>query len=570
MKGTRKNLLQLLFLIILILLINFISHRVYHRIDLTSDNRYTLKSKTREILKGLDDAVYFKVYLTGDMPIGLKRMQTRIREMLNEFRVYAGENIQYRFVNPSEDRSPKERQEFYRDLRKKGLDPANIRSRDKEGGYTQKMIFPGAIVNFGDRQAAVNLLKTNPGLSSERRLNQSLEALEYNLIDAVYKLTIAKKQPIAFITGHGELDQYHVGDITKALSDYYRVERVDLEGITPEVYDYKTLIVAKPRKSFNKAEKYCLDQYLMNGGSIFWFLDAVEISIDSLSYKSSTMATMAQLNLGDQLFKYGVRINPDLIKDMQCAIIPVNTSYTGDNPKFSPSPWVYYPLLSSPNNHPVNKNLTMIKARFISSIDTLTAHPGMNKTVLLTSSDNSKSIQIPALVSLKEVEEKITPRAFNESSHIAAVLLEGRFQSVFTNRLVSGLEHEAGRDFTSESKASRMIVVSDGDMIKNRVSHRGGKTMITPLGYDRYARQTYGNKDFIINAMHYLTDKSSLISIRGKEVKMRVLDRSRLAQERVKWQVINLLVPVVFIMFFGLMKNMIRRRKYTRFNSHGQ
>jgi ABC-2 type transport system permease protein len=565
MNLNRKNLIQLLLLFVIIVVVNFISSEVYHRIDLTSDNRYTLKTKTRNILKELDDVVYFKIYLSGDMPIGLQRMQTRIREMLNEFRVHAGDNIQYRFINPSEGRDAKERQQFFSDLRKKGLKPTNVKSRDKEGGYTQKTIFPGAIVNHGEKQAAVNLLKNNPGLSAERNLNHSIQALEYNLIDAVYKLTLEDKQSIAFITGHGELDQYHVGDITKTLSDYYQVDRVKVNGITPELNKYRTLVVAKPRNAFSKEDKYTLDQYLMNGGNILWLIDAVNISIDSLSLKSNTMATISQLNLNDQLFKYGVRLNPDLIKDVQCAIIPVNTSYSGDNPKFSPSPWVYYPLLSSPNNHPINKNLNMIKSKFISSIDTLSAYSGLDKTVLLTSSGHSKSVQVPAMVSLSEVEEKISPRRFNESKKITGVLIEGKFQSVFRNRFVDDLVKKSERDFREESKNTRMIVISDGDIIKNRVSHRGGRTMITPLGYDRYTKQNYGNKNFLVNCIHYLADKEDLISIRGKQVKMRLLDRTRVSEERVKWQFINVVIPVVLIMVFGFIKNFLRRRKYRRF-----
>ncbi|MGM0529798.1 MAG: gliding motility-associated ABC transporter substrate-binding protein GldG [Bacteroidota bacterium] len=565
MKGKRKNLIQFLLLLVLIIVVNFISSNIYHRIDLTADNRYTLKPKTKEILRELDDVVYFKIYLTGDMPIGLKRMQNRIQEMLNEFRVHAGDNIQYQFINPSEGRDSKERERFYKDLRDKGLEPTNVKSRDKEGGYSQKMIFPGAIVNCGEQQTALNLLKNNPRLSSDRNLNHSIQELEYNLLDAVYKLTLDEKQSIAFITGHGELDEYHVGDISKTLSDYYEVDRIQMDGITPEVYDYETLVVAKPQKEFSKEEKYTLDQYLMNGGSIFWFIDRVDISIDSLSMKSSTMANISQLNLEDQLFKYGVRINPDLIQDIQCAIIPVNTSYSGNEPDFSPSPWVYYPLLSSPGNHPINKNLNMVKSRFVSSIDTLPANPGLDKTILLTSSDHSKTIQVPAMVSLGEIEKKISRASFQESHKVTGVLLEGNFHSVFENQIVSDMENKTKRDFREASNEARMIVISDGDLIKNRVTHKGGKTMITPLGYDRYTKQTYGNKDFIVNSIHYMTNKKSLISIRGKEIEMRLLDRARVSEERVKWQVVNILIPVMLIVVFGLTKNIIRRRKHTSF-----
>src|SRR6056297_1479734 len=249
MPKKRKNLIEFLLLFVIIIIANIIFSRVYHRFDLTSDNRYTLKPKTKEVLKELDDVVYFKVYLSGDMPAGLKRMQNRIGEMLNEFRIYAGDNIQYRFINPSSGNDGKERQALFNELRKKGLEPTNVKSRDKEGGYTQKVIFPGALVNHGEKQTAVNLLKNNPGLSAEKNLNHSLQALEYKLIDAVYKLTLEDRKSIAFITGQGELDKYQVGDITRALQDYYRVDRINPEQDVSALQDYQTLIVAKPQQA---------------------------------------------------------------------------------------------------------------------------------------------------------------------------------------------------------------------------------------------------------------------------------------------------------------------------------
>jgi len=564
MSKKRKNLLEFLLLFVIILIANIIFSRVYHRFDLTSDNRYTLKPKTKQVLQELDDVVYFKVYLSGNMPTGLKRMQNRIREMLNEFRIYAGDNIQYRFINPSAGEDTKTRQALYKDLRSKGLEPTNVKSRDKEGGYTQKVIFPGAIVNHGERQTAVNLLKNNPGLSAEKNLNHSIQSLEYKLIDAVYKLTLEERKSIAFVTGQGELDKYQVGDISRALGDYYRVERIDPVRDSRSLEEYQTLIVAKPQQAFSKQAKYALDQYLMRGGSILWLIDRVQVSMDSLRLSSSTMATIAQLNLNDQLFKYGVRINPDLIKDIQCAVIPVNTAYRGDEPQFSPSPWTYFPLLSPPNNHSINKNLNMIRTEFISSIDTLSTGPGLRKKVLLTSSGRSQTIQAPTLVDLGEVSGKPDPRSFRQSNLITGVLLEGSFQSVFVNRFTHDLEQKTGLPFSERSRSARMIVLSDGDMIRNNVRHQPDGTMISPLGYDQYTRQTYGNKPFLLNSIHYLADKEGLIGIRAKEVKMRLLDKNQVAGQRVRWQVLNVGLPILLIILFGLVKNYLRKRKYRR------
>jgi len=565
MSRKRKHLIEFLFLLVIILTVNFISSRVYHRIDLTSDNRYTLKPKTREVLREMDEVVYFKVYLSGDMPIGLQRMQERLREMLDEFRIHAGEHIQYRFVNPYEGDDQRNRQALFEELREKGLKATNVKSRDEEGGVTQKVIFPGAVVNLGGESTAVNLLKNNPGLPAEENLNHSIQSLEYKLIDAIYKLTLDQKKPIAFVTGQGELDRYQVGDITNTLSDYYQVERVDPEQSAGELSRYQTLVVAGPDQAYSREAKYALDQYVMQGGSLLWLIDRVQVSMDSLRVASSTMATIGELNLSDQLFKYGVRINPDLVRDMQCAVIPINTAYKNDQPQFSPTPWVFFPLLSSPDNHPINKNLNMIRTEFISSMDTLPAYPGLQKTVLLTTSSRSMTVEVPAMVSLSEVASQPDPRDFNQSHLITGVLLEGRFQSVFKNRFVGELESNTGVSFRETSRDTRMIVISDEDMIRNKVRHRPDGTMISELGYDQYTRQTYGNKDFLVNAIHYLADREGLIDIRAKEVKMRLLDTNRIREERLTWQLVNVGLPVVLIILFGIGKNYLRQRKYKRF-----
>lgn len=563
MQENKKSLFQFLVLIILVITVNFISSRVFFRLDLTSDNRYTLKDKTKQILEDLDDVVYFKVYLEGNLPVGLQRMQNRIKETLDEFRVYAGDNIQYRFINPSSEDDPRERQNVYNDLQKRGLKPTNVKRRDKEGGYTQKIIFPGAIVNHGEKQTVVNMLKNNPGLSAEQNLNHSIQALEYELIDAIYKLTLDKMDPIAFLEGHGELDKFQVGDITNALSSYYRVDRVSIEGDPELLMKYNSVIIAKPLRRFSEADKFAIDQYVMHGGNVLWLIDRVDVSMDSLSQGSETFAKLAELNLSDQLFKYGVRINPDLVKDLQCAVIPVNTSYQNDQPKFSPTPWTYFPLLSGNDQHPVSKSLNMVRTEFVSSIDTLPA-TAMDKTVLLSTSPQTRLLDAPTVVSLREVEQRLDPRRFDQGRLVTGILLEGEFQSVFKNRFVDTYLEDADVSYREQSKNNRMIVISDGDIIRNDVRHKPEGTYISQLGYDKYTRQTYGNKNFLINCVHYLADKSGLIEIRGKEVKLRLLDKSRVQKERVKWQIINVLIPVLLIFLFGLIMNILRRRKYTR------
>ncbi|MFW5978718.1 MAG: gliding motility-associated ABC transporter substrate-binding protein GldG [Bacteroidia bacterium] len=560
----KKTFLELALLLVVIILVNLLSSQWFHRFDLTSDNRYTLKNTTKEILRDLDDNVYFKVYLDGDIPIGLKRMQRRIEEMLDEFRIYAGDNIQYTFINPSDPDDKDEQQALFKELRDKGLKPVNVQEKDREGGQRQKMIFPGAIVNCGEDQSVINMLKNNPGLSSEVNLNHSIEALEYELIDAVFKLTIEDKRPVAFVEGHGELDKYHVADLTNALSDYYEVDRIKLDGDFDKLKAYDAIIIAKPREEFEKQDKYLVDQYVMHGGKVLWLYEPVRISMDSVSQGQTSMARVDQLNLHDQLFKYGVRINPDLVKDLQSAVIPVNTSYDDDSPDFTPTPWLYFPLLSALNNHPVNKNLNMIKAEFASTIDTLPAYPGLEKTVMLTTSENTQVKEAPLIISLQEIEEKVNPAAYNQGRQILGVLLEGKFQSVFRNRFVSDLEQWTKSKFREVSEETSQIVISDGDLVKNEVKRELSGVSITPLGYDRYTRQTYGNKDFAINCIHYLTDKEGLIDIRGKEVQLRLLDKSKLQNERTRLQIMNVALPAILILVFGILKNLFRRRKYTK------
>ncbi len=569
MLKKNANIFNFVILFFIVVVVNFIASKVHYRFDLTSDNRYTLKENSVEVLEDLDDVIYFKIYLDGDLPLGMKRFQTRIKETLEEFRVHAGENIQYSFINPTADRNQKERQVFFNDLKNKGLRPTNIKQRDKEGGYSQKIIFPGAIVNLGEKQTVVNLLKNNPGYSAEKNLNHSIQNLEYELINAVYELSVRDKGKIAFIEGHGELDKFQVADITNKLSGYYQVDRVNLKNNPQRINKYKTLIIAKPTEEFSRRGKYFIDQFVMNGGRVFWLIDKTTVTADSLSRKSSTLAMLNDLNLDDLLFKYGIRFNPVLVKDVQCAVIPVNVSYSADNPEFVPSPWVYYPLLSSPNNHPVNKSLNMIRTEFAGSLDTLET-PRQTKTILLRSSGNTEVVQAPVMVSLEEVSRKVDPAAFNAGSKMISVLIEGRFQSVFENRMIDELKKEQdGNRFKSKSQSTKMIFAADGDIIRNEVTKRPGGTYISPLGYDKYTRQTYGNKNFVLNCIHYLTNEKGLINIRGKEIKMRLLNKSKVQKQRLKWQIINIIIPVLFILAFGFVKNLLRKRKYTLKHKEG-
>lgn len=564
MKNHKKqNIIQLILALIVILLINYISSQTFFRLDLTSDKRYTLSEVTHELLDSLDDIVYIEIYLEGDMPIGFQRMQKSIKEMLDEFQVIAGENIYYSFINPSKSTNQSKRNALYQDLYERGLEPSNVKERDEEGGMAEKVLFPGAIITYGDKETPVNFLKNNPAFSTEVNLNNSIQDLEYAFVDAIRKITSKKHKKIAFIEGQSELDEYETGDITRELAEYYSIDRLTIKEYFGILDPYDAVIIAGPKEKYTEKSKFILDQYIMNGGKVLWFIDAVSVNMDTLSTGSSTFALINDVNLNDQLFKYGVRINPNVIQDVQCALIPVNTAAGGAQPKFVPAPWLYYPLLIPPDNHPVTKSLNLIKTEFPGVIDTVGVGSNISKKVLLSSSAHARVLDAPLLVNLAQVQEQINPGAFNQSNLPIAVLLEGSFESVFKNRFLENIVGDKDVSFKETSEPTEMIVVADADIIRNEVRERADGIFISPLGYDRYTKQTYGNKEFVMNALHYLVDQKGLLELRSREFKLRILDKAKIIDQRLRWQLINTIIPVIFIFIFGGILIYIRKRKYT-------
>lgn len=559
----RRNIGQLIIALFTIIIISYISEFVYWRVDLTSEKRYTLSEVARNTLKNLNDVVYVKIYLDGDLPIELQRMQKSIKETLNEFRVYGGENIQYEFRNPAESSNPKERDAISKELFDKGLEPTNIKITDKQGGKTQKIIFPGAIISYKGKDIPLNLLHNNPGLSQYENINLSIQNFEFGFIDAILKLKTDKLPKLAFILGHGELDQYETGDIDKKLSEYYDTYRVEINGDIKALDPYNVVIIAGPQKQIPEVDKVVIDQYVMGGGKVLWFVDPVKVSIDSLSQGASTLAFMNQTNLDDQLFRYGVRLNPALIQDLQCSLIPVNSSLAGQEPRFTPAPWVYYPLLTSSGNNPMTKNLNMIQTKFISPVDTVDGNGSVKKTILLTSSPYSKILRVPIFINLEETSR--TPRQgdFKISNIPVAVLLEGTFESVFKNRPVSKYNHEKPFELKESSSFTRMIVVADADIIRNDVRLRPDGAFISPLGYDRYTKQTFGNRDFVMNMVKYLDDDIGLMNLRNRDFKLRMLDKKKIVESRVSWQLLNVILPSSLLILGGLVWLYFRKRRFT-------
>lgn len=556
----RQNILQLVLVLIIIALLNIIGSFIFTRFDLTTEKRYSLSDVTKEVLNELEDIVYIKVYLDGDFPAGFKRLQQETKEMLDEFRAYS-DFVEYEFINPTEGKSNKEINFIYDELVGKGLSPTQLSVRT-EDGTSQKLIFPGAIAAFGDRETAIQLLDNQMGTPPELALNNSIQSLEFKLINSIRKLTSKIKLSVGFLKGQKELDNIYIQDAAEALSEYYDVSEVTIDQKLKSLDEYDALIIAKPDSLFDEKDKFILDQFIMKGGKVLWLLDPVHASMDSLRTRSIAVAYPRNTNLDDMLFKYGVRINTDLLMDMQAVPIPIVTGMVGNQPQQSLLPWYYFPLIIPGSSNPIVKNLNGIKTQFISSIDTL-GTPGIKKTILLETSKYTKKVNTPTQISLKILQEEPNMNSFSNGSLPVAVLLEGTFKSVFKSRIPAVITEDKEIDFRESSVPNKMIVISDGDIISNQIDNSRGRSMSLPLGYDKYTRQTFGNKDFILNAMNFLCDNSGIIEIRSRELKLRMLDKAKVKDGKTKWQLINTLLPVLLVLFFAILKYYFRKKTFT-------
>jgi ABC-2 type transport system permease protein len=553
--ARKQSFIRLFFSLIILISVNVIAAYFFFRLDLTGEKRYSLSATTIEQLKNLKDVIYFKVYLEGDLPPSFKRLRNATKEMLDEFRVYGGDNIEYEFIDPSANPDRKERNAFYDQLVKKGIQPSNLEAKTK-GGSTQQVIFPGAVAAYRGEEIPIQLLTTKIGSSTESIINASMESLEYELMKAVRKFSIALKPKVGFLQGQKELSTRHIADAANSMSEFYDVDTVQIKQQLHALKGYKAIIIAKPDTAFDEKDKFVIDQFIMNGGKVLWLVEEMQITMDSIAKTGQNIAVAQNLNLADQLFKYGVRVNDDLIMDMQAAPIPIVTGKVGNRPEQTLFPWYFSPLFNPTSNHPIVYNLNAIKGEFASSLDTVEV-PEVKKTILLTSSQYSKNVQSPVRVSLNILQTEADPTMFNKPHIPVAVLLEGTFHSVFANRLPQELLADTAIRFQSASKENKMIVISDGDIISNYANDNG---RMYPLGFDRYTNQMYGNKNFILNCIDYLCGNENVVALRGKEFRIRLLDKAKTEDASIAW--FALLLPVILIFFYGLIHFYLRRRKY--------
>ncbi|MDF1674214.1 MAG: gliding motility-associated ABC transporter substrate-binding protein GldG [Vicingaceae bacterium] len=573
--NRNKDLSSLAIGILVIVLINFSASLLFERFDLTSEKRYSLSNASKELVKNLDDIVYVKVYLEGDFPAAYKKLRDETREMLDEFRAYSNDNLDYEFINPAESGDEKITKEIYQQLFKQGLQPTDLNEKTTDG-FSNKLIWPGAIFFYKGKEIPVQLLKSKLGSNPVNMINSSIEGLEYEIANAIYNLTTELKPKIAFIDGHGELNKYEVASLSTSLAEFYSIDRIKLNG---ELYSltertmkdstqefvvhpkYDAIIIAKPTQKFSEKDKFIIDQYIMYGGKVVWMIDPVFASMDSLRTSDVTMAIPQDLNLDDQLFTYGVRVNANLIQDLQSAPIPIVTGMVGNQPKTELYPWYFFPLLTPANSHPIVNNLNAVKGEFTSTIDTINK-AGITKIGLLKSSQYTKISSAPTRVSLSFLRFEPDQNQFNKGHQVAAALLEGSFESVFKNRVPPQILEANEIAFREKSKSNKMVVIADGDIAKNAVNPRTNEYMA--LGLDRYTKQQYGNADFMLNVMNYMCNDNGLMSVRTKKFKIRLLDHTVIKDEKVIWQIFNTVLPVGIMLLFGIAHFFYRKRKYTK------
>ena len=558
--SKKNNLKSVLIILAVVLLLNAIGNSFFHRFDLTQDKRYTLSPTSLNIIKQVQNPLYIKVYMQGDLPAEFKRLQLETKQLLEEFQAY-NSNIVFEFVDPleNEDASMDNIKELYR----KGLTPINITVDDK-GKQSQAMVFPWAIAIYDNKEVNIPLLKNIMGASTTQKVIGSVQHLEYSIAEGLNKITKAKQKKIAVIKGNGESQDILMAKFLLQVRESYHIGPFTLDSVAKSpvaslkaLEKYDLAVIAKPTETFSDAEKQVLDQFIINGGKTLWLIDQVTAEMDSL-YDSSgtTLAYPKDLNLNDMFFKYGIRINPDLVKDEQGSPIKLATGEQGSATQFQEFNLKFAPQVYPNSLHPIVKNLGGIKFDFANSIDTL--KNGIKKTILLQSSQYSKKIGTPSEISLNSVVEETSPRDYANKGKIPlAVLLEGSFHSMFENRVLPFEQ----KTFQATGKENKMIVISDGDLIKNQLDKN---FQPVELGYDQRSGNLYDNKDFLINCVNYLLDDTGLINIRSKDLDLPLLDKEKVYENYTRTQLITIGLPIVILLFFGVVFTFLRKRKYSK------
>lgn len=558
--STQQNIKTLGITVFVLIVLNILGSLFFHRFDLTKDKRYTLSETSLQIIKQVKNPLSIKIYMQGDLPADFKRLQQETRQLLEEFQAY-NRNIVFEFVNPLEN--GEDNMDVIKSLYQKGLTPINITVDDK-GKQSQAMVFPWAIAVYNNKEVNIPLLKNIMGASTTQKVIGSIQHLEYSIADAINKISKDRQRKVAIIKGNGELNEVHIAKMLMQIRESYYIGPFTLDSVAKNptgtldaLKKYDLAIISKPTQTFSDEEKQVLDQFIMNGGKTLWLIDQVAADMDSLYNQSgATLAYPRDLNLNDMFFKYGFRINPDLVKDERGSKLKLATGEQGSATQYQEFIWKFAPVVVPTSSNPIVKNLGEIKFDFASPIDTL--KNGIKKTVLLQSSQYSKVVGTPTEINLNSVTEKTSPQDYINKGNIPlSVLLEGSFHSAFENRVLPFKESS----FLAKGKPNKMIVIADGDLARNQLDKN---MMPVELGYDQRTGNLYDNKDFMMNCINYLLDDTGLINIRSKDVSLPLLDREKVYNNYSLTQFITIGLPILILLVFGLSFTYIRKRKYSK------
>jgi ABC-2 type transport system permease protein len=554
----------LLIVVGILVLINIIGGYLRFSIDLTEEKRYTLTDATKQLLSEVDNPIHFEILLGGDFPAGFKRLQRATREMLEEFRSH-NSYIDYTFKDPNEG-SKEQIAALREQLSQDGVLPTNLRIKD-QGSTVEKLIYPYALMTTSAGALPVNLLESEaPGMPPDLILNNSVALLEYKLANAIERQMRRKMPNIVFLKGHGELNEEQTIELRKLLRPSYNLAFLDLDSVFRINPAVDLLIVSKPRGPFSEPDKFKIDQFVMKGGKVMWLIDPLSVNLDSIRSQKNYIPLEFDLNIDDMLFNYGARVQKNLVLDMECSGIPLQVGVVGGTPQYDMFPWYYHPAVVPSSSHPVVKNLSPVHFEFPASVDTIKTRTAIDKTILMASSVYTRMQYPPVQLSFEILRYDPDPSKFDKPSQPFVVLLEGTFPSHFNNRVPQAfLDSLVVLDdpFRSESQATSMIVVGDGDLFRNHYSYMTQESR--PMGYNIYDRRQYANKDLALNMIEYLLDNRGLIEARSKEVKLRLLDKVRASEEKLFWQSLNLVGPLLFVLLTGIIYYFVRRRRFTHF-----
>ncbi|MGQ7854877.1 gliding motility-associated ABC transporter substrate-binding protein GldG [Pedobacter sp. WC2501] len=554
--------INLIIVITSLIILNVVGQYAFHRFDFTADKRFTLSEKTKTLLQKNEKPVMITVFLAGELPPAFKRLQAAVSDILSDYKAYAKTEVKVVFVDPIAGLNQADQDTVINNLYERGIEATNL-SVKTESGLTQKLVFPMAMMESEGKEFPIKLFQNLDTRGNyEDNINRAIENLEYIFTSSLKKVLSGDNPRIGFSESNGELSDLQMADAIHTLSNSYLVGRIDLNSIDKAGLDkLKMLIIAKPRKPFTETEKYKINYFVMNGGRVLWSIDQVNAELDSLRGKSGQMAVNSNLNLDDMLFMYGARINYNIIADpANSAEIPVSTGVVGGQNQMQLLPWIYYPILLPDAAESLVKKLDGVKSEFPSSVDTIGVK-GVKKSYILNTSPYNKVYNVPKLFSLQMVSEQLDPQSFQSKPQHVGLMLEGQFPSVFAGRPLPATIMQPYA-LESISKPAKMIVIGDGDIFKNQVSAQNGTPF--PLGFDRYSQRTFGNKALLLNIVDYFTDNDNLIDLRNKEVKIRLLDKAKIKLEKTKWQLINVVAPLLLLIFFAIFQHYYRKYKYAK------